>query len=286
MKSLNKAINRFCYKHPNFGVKRLMLYITIGTAAIFILGLMDTTHTLYSLLTFDPSLIVRGQIWRLVTWIFISDSSNLIIEALVLYFYYFIGSTLEAQWGAGRFTIYYLIGVVLNIVFGFIMWAIMGVRFTFYSLLFTSYYLNFSMFFAFATLFPDQRVLLFFFIPIKIKWLAIVDAVFFAYSIITMPFPIDLLPLIAVLNFFIFCGERLFSSSQRIRHTAPNVINFKKEAKRAQEKHESAPYRNKCAVCGRTDVSDPELEFRYCSRCDGYHCFCIDHINNHVHFKD
>lgn len=287
MKSLNKAINRFCYRHPHFGIPRLMLYITFISAAVYLLGLMDTTNTLYSLLVFSPALIIRGQIWRLVTWIFITDGSNLLFEALILYFYYFIGNALESQWGTGRFTFYYLIGVALHIIYGFVMWAILGSGFTALCGLFSSYYLNFSMFFAFATLFPEHRVLLFFFIPLKIKWLALVDAAFFIYNIIVMPFPINLLPVVAVLNFLIFCGEYLRGAFVPVRARAQsNVVNFRREVKKAQSRQESQPYRHKCAVCGRTDVSDPQLEFRFCSRCDGYHCFCMDHINNHVHFKD
>ena len=285
MSSIERSIERFCYKHPKFGIMRLMLYITIGTALVYVVERMDTTGTFTYFLTFDPAYILRGQVWRLVTWVFLSDGSNLIFEAIILYFYYFIGSALENQWGQAKFTLYYVLGMVLQIVFGFILWAICGTyMFRVYSGLFTSYYLNLSMFFAFAALYPDHRVLVYFIIPIKMKWLAIIDALFFIYNIIVMPFPMSLLPLVAVLNFVLFCGGSLLRYVRRNTATAPNTVNFRREAAKIKREQASQPYRHKCAVCGRTDADHPELEFRYCSRCQGYHCFCIDHINSHVHF--
>lgn len=286
MKALDRAIERFCYKHPRFGITKLMLYITVGSAIVYIFGMMDTTGTLTYFLTFDPNYILRGQVWRLITWVFISDGSNIIFEAIILYFYYFIGSTLEAQWGTGRFTIYYLLGVALNIVFGFAVWAFLGSSFTFISGAFTSYYLNLSMFFAFAALFPEHRVLVFFIIPVKIKWLALIDAAFFIYYIVVLPFPMNLLPVVAILNFLIFCADDLLHYLRPLKARAsPNTINFKRAARKVRQQQSSQPYRHKCAVCGKTDAEYPNMEFRYCSRCEGYHCFCMEHINNHVHFK-
>ncbi|MCF0121116.1 MAG: hypothetical protein HUJ65_05705, partial [Oscillospiraceae bacterium] len=107
MKKVERAIERFCYKHPGFGIVRLMLYITIGTAIVYLFGMMDKTGTLKYFLTFDPAYIVRGQVWRLFTWIFLSDGTTILYEAIILYFYYFIGTSLENQWGKTKFTVYY-----------------------------------------------------------------------------------------------------------------------------------------------------------------------------------
>jgi hypothetical protein len=153
-----------------------------------------------------------------------------------------------------------------------------------------THYINLSMFFAFAALFPETRLLLFFIIPVKVKWLAYFDAALFIYGMIVSPFPLSLLPAVAILNFFIFCGDILISSIGTFRRRySPQAINFRKASKqvhRNQVNRTSTPYRRKCAVCGRTDTDYPNLEFRYCSRCAGYHCFCIDHINSHIHFKE
>ena len=107
---------------------------------------------------------------------------------------------------------------------------------------------------------------------------------FFVISVLMNPFPLNLLPVVAVLNFFIFCGGSLLRN--RPARTSKSTINFRRESRRIRREQESKLYTHKCAVCGRTDVDHPELEFRYCSRCQGYHCFCSDHINNHIHFTE
>ena len=284
MRALNRMIDKFCYKHPRFGISRLMLYITIGNALVFLFSMMDRTGLLLNSLYFDAGLILRGQVWRIVTFIFMPayvGSSSIIWEALLLYFYYFIGSSLENAWGKGRFNIYYFSGVLLTAIYGFVMYFITGKGYAV-----DLEYLNLAMFFAFATLYPDTRFMLFFFIPIKAKWMAIVDAVFFIISIVINPFPINLLPLVAILNYFIFFWDELihiFITPLKYK-TSPKTINFKRAAKQARRENRKETYTRKCSVCGRTDADYPDLEFRYCSKCKGYHCFCIDHINNHVHF--
>ena len=285
LKSLNRAITRFCHKHTRFGIPGLMKYIVFISAAVFIIFMMDTTMTLLPLLAFSPSLIMRGQIWRLLTWLFLPLNDNIFFTAIMLYFYFFIGSTLEREWGTAKFTIYYIFGVALNLIYGFLSSLIPGV-FPYLA----PNFINLSMFFAFAVMFPDQRMMLFFIIPIKIKWLALLNAVFFIYSIVVEliygNIVIALLPVIALLNFIIICGQDLLRLLQPLKaRRSPQAINFNKAAKQAQRGRSGAPYRHKCAVCGKTDADFPELEFRYCSRCDGYHCYCAEHINSHVHFK-
>lgn len=296
MKSLDRAITRFCYKHPRFGIRNLMLYLVAASGIAYIFGMMDTTHMLFSYLNFNPPMILRGQIWRLVTFLLMPiDPDNIFFELISLYFYYFIGSSLERQWGTGRFTIYYFTGVLLNIIFGFASYYIpaalgsnMAILGAAQSYLMTSSYLNLSMFFAFASIWPDQIVLLFFIIPIKMKWLAIVDAAFFLISIIMYMsyFPFNLLPLVAILNFFLFCGSNLFGNFRRDRNVSRRRAQWNNAVHYAENEEKVKNYRHKCAVCGRTDVTNPELEFRYCSKCQGYHCFCEDHINSHIHFTE
>lgn len=281
MRKLNQSIDRFCYRHPRFGIPNLMTLIVAGNVLVLILSMMDRTGTLASAFYFSPAHILKGQIWRLVTFPFVPEQDGIWL-LISLYFYYFIGSNLERQWGPGRFTIYYLLGMAFTIAFGFIVYFATGI-----SIFLSAYYLNMSLFFAFAALFPDTRVLLFFFLPIKIKWLALLDAAYFLIAVITNPFPINLLPIVAVLNFLVFCGSDLFAMfrPQAYRRSRATV-NFKKEASRIRQEQAGKPYTRKCEVCGRTDADYPNLEFRYCSRCQGYHCFCEDHINNHVHFQE
>ncbi len=130
-------------------------------------------------------------------------------------------------------------------------------------------------------------ILLFFIIPVKIKWLAYVDAAFFLFAMIATSFPANLLPLVAILNYLVFCGGWLFDLLRPSRIKQKNkTINFKKAAKKFNQEQAKKPYTRKCEVCGKTDRDYPNLEFRFCSKCGGYHCFCIDHINSHIHFKD
>ena len=285
MRGFMKRVDLFCYKHPRFGIRNLMLFIVIGTLIVWLFSAMDTTRLFTSFLTFNPEAVLHGQVWRLITFVFIPQSSGIWL-LLFLYFYYFIGSTLEREWGSGRFTIYYLMGILLTVIYGFIVYFVTGRPFTL-----TSNYINLSMFFAFATLYPEQRVLVFYIIPVKIKWLAIVDALYFLYDIFSMLGAgygmISFLPLVAVLNYFIFCGDTLFRAVRPMsRKQRESTINFKRAAQQIRHEQRTRGYTRKCEVCGRTDTDYPDLEFRYCSRCKGVHCFCQDHINNHVHFTE
>lgn len=291
MRSLNNKIDRFCLTHPRFGIPRLMLYIVIGNVIVYLFGLMDTTHTLFSLLYFDPALFCRGQVWRLVTFVLVpTNTSGIFWLAISLYFYYFIGSTLEQAWGSGKFTIYYVGGIVLTALYSLILYWISGMR-----VIVSASYLNLSLFFAFATLWPEQRVLLFFIIPVKMKWLAWVDAAFFLFSIVGLllqgQVALALVPVVAMLTYLIFCGEWLFDMLRpgrmkgRVRQQA-RTVQFKQAARKVQREQQTKGFTRQCAVCGRTDTDNPGLEFRYCSRCAGYHCFCADHINNHIHFTE
>jgi len=278
-------VDRFCAKHPRFGIPNLMLFIIIGNAVVYLFSAMDTTGLFRYYLYFIPSRIVVGEVWRLVTFVLVPEGGNILFVALFLYFYYFIGNTLENTWGSGKFTIYYFGGVILNIVFGFIIWGITGASSLAIGL--DSHFINLSMFFAFATLYPDTRVLLFFFIPIKIKWLALVNALYFLYIFVITSFPMNFLPLVAILNYLIFCGEDLSRTLRPMKYRmSKQNMSFKSKVRKAEKQSSSRPYTRKCSVCGRTDAEYPNLEFRYCSRCEGYHCFCADHINNHVHFKE
>lgn len=274
MRSFDTLLDRFCRKHPRFGIPNLMNYIVFGTALVYLLDLFSG-YAFSNLIGFSLSAILRGQVWRLITFVFVPLSYRPFTLILSLYFYWMIGSTLEREWGSGKFTIYYLIGVVLNALLGFVVGSA------------TMSYVNLSMFFAFATLYPDARFLLFFFIPVKAKWMAWLDAAFFALTTLFYLFSgsplMALVPIIAILNYFLFFSADFVRLFRRIkRKTDPQTINFKKAQKKARE---TKGYLHKCAVCGITDADDPNMEFRYCSKCNGYYCYCMNHINNHVHIE-
>lgn len=293
MNRLMKKIDLFCYKHPNFGIPKLMLYIVIGNLIVWLLGSMDRTNSLHNLLLFSPYHLFRGQVWRLFTFVFVSNQSGFWL-LLFLYLYYWIGTSLEREWGQARFTLYYLSGMLLTVIYGIIVYFIAGgagAAAITRGMVFTADYINLSLFFAFATLFPDMQLLLFFIIPIKIKWLALINAAFFLLSIIQGIVAgfwfVSLLPLVAMLNFFIFCYEELRRDiAPYLKRKPKKTVDFKREAQKYRKEQAKKGYSKKCEVCGKTDTDYPELEFRYCSKCEGIHCFCIDHINSHIHFKN
>ncbi len=277
MKDPMRSVERFCAQHPNFGIPNLMRYIAIGSGIFWIVGLINPV--LLSYMAFSPAAIFHGQIWRLVTFLLYPPNTGY-LALIAVYFYYWIGTSLEHAWGSGAFTIYFFSGAILTALFGILVYLLFGI-----SVPLTAEYIYLAMFFAFAVLFPDMEVLLFFILPVKIKYLAILDAVFFVLSIFTYSFPMNLLPVVATLNFLIFCGGELWRRIQ-FRRPKGNTINFRRESARIRREQQAKLYTHKCSVCGRTDVSNPELEFRYCSKCAGYHCFCMEHINNHIHFTE
>jgi hypothetical protein len=209
MKRIIRRIDRFCLTHPHFGIPNLMLYIVIGNVVVWLFGIMDTTRMLQPLLIFDAaSVFTRGEVWRLLSFVFVPELDGFWL-LLSLYFYYWIGGTLEQRWGQSKFTVYYLVGMLFNILYGTLVWLIADV-----SIGVTAFYLSLSLFFSFATIYPDTQVLLLFIIPVKIKWLAYADAAFFALSVLFGRFPANLLPIVAVLNYLLFCGGWLFRSEE------------------------------------------------------------------------
>ena len=271
-------IDRFCAKHPRFGISNLMLYIVIGQVAVFILDLFFRGMLSSYWLPFSRDLILHGQVWRLVTFIFLpSDSGNPFFLLLGCYFYYWIGTMLEREWGTARFTLFYLSGVVLSVLSG----MILGIT--------DIYYINLSIFLVIATLYGEMQVLLFFVIPIKMKWMALIDVALILVAVIQNlmygSWVGALLPLASFVNSFIFTWPFWGAKLGVLRRRAdPKVVNFKRVQKQAQKQAKATGgYRHKCAVCGITDADDPNMEFRYCSKCDGYYCYCMNHINNHVH---
>ena len=277
MNKLNQMIDRFCFNHPRFGIPNLILYLIGGNVLVYLLDYVSYSRVAVSdLLAFDRDLILHGQVWRMFTFLFTSWGQGLFFFLLAMYFLWFIGTTLEREWGAGKFTLYYLLGWALSLLSGMI---------TGYA---SSSYLDMTLFLAFATLFPDVQFLLFFIIPIKAKWLAWADGALLALglirSLIAFQWGAAVAVVIAVLNYLIFFWPELSYQIRRLRGQAgysrkSNVIQFKKAARDFQRQN----YTHKCAVCGRTDTEYPDLEFRYCSKCAGYHCYCADHINNHQH---
>lgn len=290
MKKLYDGVQRFCAAHPRFGIPNLMRVIVIGNVAVYVLMLLTQANNANALsfLTFNLNALLHGEVWRLVTFVFVPAYSSPFALLISLYFYYWIGSTLERQWGTAKFNLYYISGALLTVLGVVLASLITGNP---YLTAAGTGYVNLSMFFAFAFLFPDTQVLLFFIIPIKMKWLAYLDAALFAYDVVRCLMAGNwggaLLPVIALLNFAVFIWPEVHYLKERAKYqNSRKTVQFRQAQQQQAKQAQQQGYRHKCAVCGRTDTDYPDLQFRYCSKCVGYHCFCQDHIFNHVHFTE
>lgn len=311
MKNLRRNFERFCYKHRNQGITNLMLYVALGSGFVGIFSLINGGEVIYELLMFDKAKILQGQVWRLVSWLFTDVlSGNPLLNIVFLYFFYRLGRSVEFSIGTFKFNLFYLGGVVLMDVFAMIFCPVEDMLIAGYLIpaeaftgLYSSmaYNLHLSLVLAYATSHPDSQFYIFFVIPIRAWVMALVYLLMVAINVYNMCYPVNLMPhalfpLIGLLNYFLFFGSEmrnLLPLSWRVKlkrrsaptrpKTAPGEpIPFRKEQKNAPARN----YNHRCTVCGRTDVSNPELEFRYCSKCSGYHCYCQDHISDHEHIAE
>jgi len=294
LNKLSNWLERFARSHPKFAIPNLMTIIAVGSALVYLLDGFSGGVSLSGLLAFSPYAILHGQVWRLVTFVFVPLGGGF-LTLVSLYFYWWIGSALEREWGSAKFTVYYAAGILLNVIVGFVLYFAMSPAFAgsarAYLITANTQYLNLSLFFSFATLYPDMQVLLLFIIPVKVKWLAWVDAAIFAWGVLSSLLSLNpvgaVLPVVAILNYLLFFWGDLMDvlgrTRSRVRHqTSSQTINFKKATRQAQQ---TRGYLHKCAVCGKTDTDFPNEEFRYCSKCNGYYCYCSEHIHNHEHIQ-
>ncbi len=292
MKELRKKFERFVLKNRNRGIPNLMLVIAIGNLIAYGLSVIDPSRVVYRFLCFSPSAVLHGQLWRLFTYVFtyLLDASgmSLLLSAVSLFCYYQFGKILEQHWGTFRFNLYYLTGILLTDLAA----LLLGYPAT-------ATALNLSLFLAVATIAPELRVLLMYFIPIKMKWMAWVYLGMTALEVVSyLSYGLFrfywVLPLVPLANYFLFFGREMQNLlPDALRYRRPKAHRHASGAQRPgaswassyQSKTGQRPYRHKCAVCGRTDTEYPNLEFRYCSKCNGYYCYCMEHINNHAHVQ-
>ena len=325
MKKLRRRYHSFVMRNSNRGIPRLMLWLCAGSLVVYLFSVFTGSETLYDILSFDANAILHGQVWRLFSYVFTFALDNFFLFSSLLgaifsiLFYYWIGNLLESYWGTLRFNIFYFSGVLLMDVAGLLLHLIFRQFGLYVNLPVSVHYLNLSLFLAAATLAPEERVYFMLFIPVKMKWLALVDLILSLISVVAGVVGAfsflktggmllfggylcyAIFPLVALLNYFLFFGKQvrvLFPNFRNIRrqqkrqaefyrkkHEAPEAASPVYRAEASQSENAKRPYRHKCTVCGRTDADCPDLEFRYCSKCKGYFCYCIDHINNHTHVQ-
>ena len=322
MKFLSKMERRF----GRYAIRELPVIMIAFQVVGYTLSML-APNTL-NMICFDPVLICRGQVWRLLSWVLMPPSELTIFTVIMLFFYYWIARTLANTWGDFYFNIYILGGILITdigMMLAYPVFLSMGtpaalINIQLMKMFVTTYYIQTSILLAFAFTYPNAQVLLYFVIPIKMSWLGIFEAVMLAYSFykVGMATP-RLVIALSVVNFVIY-----FLSTRDLRRFSPKQAARKAGYRRAGQQggatvftrgqsqakkpsadpgsrtqagstsRRSAGYakiypngaRHKCTICGRTELDDEKLEFRYCSKCEGNHEYCQDHLFTHQHIKN
>lgn len=273
---LDKMERRF----GRYAIRNLTMYLLAGYAIGYLLSF--TMPQLLTYFTLEPALILKGQVWRLLSWVIIPPNDNIIFVIFMMLLYYSLGNTLESYWGAFRYNVYIFSGILFTVIGAFIVNGLIG-GITGFGSLYSTYYINMSIFLACASIMPDYQLLLYGIIPIKMKWLAILDVVLLAVDAVQDGLIIRIVIIASLLNFiiFFFCNRNLRGHSPK---QAARRKKFQKQISRPQNQYAGGA-KHRCAVCGRTELDDPTLEFRYCSKCNGNYEYCQDHLFTHEHVK-
>lgn len=304
-----RFLNKLESKLGKYALPNLSLYLILCYAAGYLIQLINNNFVSY--LTLNPYAILRGQVWRLISWVLIPPgSSNIFFLLIMLMFYYSIGTNLERTWGTFYYNVYIFGGILFTVIASFLLagWLYffdfkkagdlqllyMGINAQGVStlellqhlyqnvfwVLFSTYYINMSIFLAFAATYPDMQVFVMFIIPMKVKYLGIVYAVLLIIDILQMGWLAGFAIGASLLNFIVF-----FLMTRR-RKPHRTVKQMKRQMEyRSAAKPRGGITRHKCAICGRTEEDDPTLEFRFCSKCEGNYEYCQNHLFTHEHVR-
>lgn len=249
-----------------YAIPQLIIYIVGINGLIYVLSYAYPQSDLPARLSLVPRLIMQGEVWRLITFIFIPPGASIIWIFFILYFTYIIGLALESEWGSFRFNLYYFVGILGTAAGAFITGG--GA---------TALYLNLSLFLAFARIYPDYEILLFFVLPVKVRYLAWLNWIFIAFTVVSAPLSGKVAALVSVANFFLFFGRDILTTARRRGSSYQRRRPF-----RALQEERTI---HSCHICGKTEKDDPSLEFRYCSTCEGDYEYCMEHLKTHEHVR-
>ncbi|MCR4832514.1 MAG: hypothetical protein K5900_02970 [Butyrivibrio sp.] len=284
-------------KFGKYAINNLTLKLIICYAVGYVLAFAPIGSGILNYLTLNPYAILHGQIWRLVTWIIVPpQESNILFALIMLFFFYSIGTQMERTWGEYRFNLYIFTGIFLIIIGAFLFYIITLFRaggavdmlaasyFPQTATFFSTYYICMSILLAYAATYPDSIILFMFIIPLKMKWLGIIYGAWLALEAVFAVFDqayYVFFPIAAsLINFAIF-----YLKDGKLMRFRPKEVTRRRQY--SQQVKMTAPgiSRHKCAVCGRTELDDPNLEFRFCSKCNGNYEYCQDHLFTHRHVK-
>lgn len=296
-------LNKLERKFGKYAIPNLIVWLIGGYVIGYLLELGSTITNVdfIHMMTLEPYYIIHGfQFWRLITWVMIPPSSGIFFVLIMMLFYYQLGTILERTWGTFRFNVYIFGGIIATVIGAFVLYFVYGLMYgtpvTGIGNYFTTYYINMAIFLAFAVCYPDMEVRLYFLIPIKMKWMAVVYAVLVIYDAISTNWAGRVAIICSLLNFLVF-----YLSTRDYRRVSPKEMHRKQAYRKATQQNryggyqQQNPYsggaakgsgpvtRHKCAICGRTELTNPELEFRFCSKCNGNYEYCQDHLFTHKH---
>ncbi len=237
------------------GLTRIIVGLHVVT---YVLLLIEPAYLLA--LVLDPERVMRGEVWRLASYLFIPPTRDPLWLLCALYFFWLIGEGLEQEWGAFKLNVFYLVGMMATTVVAF--FIVRGSV--------TNAYLNLSLFFAFATLFPNFEILLFFILPVKMKWLAAVSAVMVVFTILAGPWAAKLAAVISLGNYLLFFAPRFWEMAVLNRQVMRRRAAFE-----ARSREATPEAWHRCVVCGRTERDSAELEFRVA---DDDREYCMEHL--------
>jgi len=294
-------------------IKYMLMIYLLGIVISFVSSI--TKIDIYnSFLSLDLDKILKGQVWRLFTFVLSSNFNmggmgmifTLFMTMIMIAFYFYMGNSLEAEWGAFRFNVYVISGVLAIMISSLatqaIFKALTGVD------LGGELYkatgetevscIGLMILLAFATIHADEKILLYFIIPIKIKWLAIIMLAYKGYiigaqgykgiqalmegDVVTAEAAIVLIVMMvfSLINFIVF-----FINFKNKNRTFNKMRKRNSKMKKFSVVNGGNKNIHKCSVCGKTEKDDESLEFRFCSRCEGNHEYCMEHLFTHEHIK-
>lgn len=255
-------LNRLHARYGHYGVPHLTVVLIVGQVLSYILEMSRPEYI--QNIAFIPALFLAGEWWRPITFVFSPPAMHPIFAFFFWYLFYFMGTTLENVWGTLRFNLFFLVGYLATVAVAFFNPQQPA----------SIYFVEGSVFLAFAFLFPDFEIRLFFILPVKIKWLAMLTWGFGFFLVLGLPWHGKLMIVASVANFFLFFGKDVW---RKLRYGQRRMVHQSQQIKH----RERAIHR--CVVCGKTEKTDPQMEFRYCSKCAGNPCYCSEHLRSHEH---
>ena len=254
-------------KYGKFAIEHLAQFIVGGMAIVFVLSMVKPEFK--DLLVLDFEMVKRGQVWRLVTYLFLPTTDSYFWILFSLWWMWLIGSNLENEWGPLKFNLFYFIGMVGTTAAAWITGGAVG-----------NTWLNMSLFFAFATIFPNYEIFPIPFIPfsVKVKWLALISAAFAGYSFLVGGWVLRASVAAALGNYFLFFGAHLFGLLRG------RNMEVRQAARRASMRPvaEKATGGRVCAICGKREDDGTDIRVCSCEKCGGKaRALCLEHARNH-----